>query len=153
MGLVQCATKEKGSTKLKSDVNLWIEYVDSSKYSLPGQDDISVNIYNLMAHVKNVSEDTIFVSSWSCSTEAQFRIDDTLNFSIIAFQTCYSNFPTIETIAPNESYKVRLKIKYKPRKDQFPFLIGFILNQHMKFLNFDAIKCQRIVWSKQINVK
>lgn len=101
-GCVQCSTKENRSTKLKSDVNLWIEYIDSSKYSLPGQDDISVNIYNLMAHVKNVSEDTIFVASWSCSSEAQFRIDDTLNFSNIAFQTCYSNFPTIETIVPNE---------------------------------------------------
>lgn len=133
------------------DITVLVEYVDSGTYHKGGPGGELVHVHNLIARVKNVTKDTIFLSAWSCSKEDQFVVDDTVNYTIHPFMNCYSNHPTIETVLPDSSYLAPIMIKFDPKSKKSSFRIGFIHNRspNSRYLK-DKLVELGVSWSNEL---
>ena len=133
------------------DIEVHVDFINSGKYIKGGPGDEYVDVYNLVASVKNISSDTIFIEAWSCSKEAQFVVDDTLNYAIHSYMMCYCNFPTIETILPDSSYEAPIMVKFDPTSDKTPFRIGFIHKRSDALYSKNLLLELGVKWSNKIN--
>ena len=135
------------------DIEVRLDYINSGKYVKGGPGGEYVDVYNLIANVNNISSDTVFIAAWSCSKEAQFLVDDTLNYSIHSYMNCYKNGPTIKTILPDSSYTVPIMVRFDPKSKKTPFRIGLIHNRYDKMPPANKYIELGVKWSDSITPK